>query len=104
MNNDDGSGHKKLTFMQRLGARLDISPDIINGIFIELRGRNNLTVHGCREIILYTTEKVRVKLPGSVLSVCGDGLYCTAYHSGVAQIDGIISSVSFDDAGDKSET
>ncbi len=82
-------------FFRRLYTGLDIPPDIINGIFVELRGRSNVVVHGCREILLYTPEEVRLRLRGCGLSVRGEGLYCTAYHTGTADIDGRIASVSF---------
>lgn len=82
-------------FFERLYRRLDISPDVVNGIFVELRGRSNVVVHGCREILLYTPEEVQLRLRGCCLSVRGEGLYCTAYHTGTADIDGRILTVSF---------
>lgn len=88
-------------FFQRLYSHLDIPPDLLNGIFVELRGRTNVVVHGCREILLYTTEEVRLRLRGCVVCVRGAGLYCTAYHTGTADIDGQITSVGFEDLEEK---
>ena len=82
---------------QRVCSRLDIPPDLFNGIFVEMRGRTNVVVHGCREILLYTPEEVRLRLRGCIICVRGSGLYCTAYHTGTADIDGRIISVSFGD-------
>lgn len=92
---------EKMSFWSRLYAKLDIPPDIINGIFVELRGRTNVCIHGCREILLYTPEEVKFRLKGCVLSVRGKGLYCTAYHAGSAEIDGVINSVGFDECEEK---
>ncbi len=82
-------------FLERLYSRLDIPPDVVSGIFVEMRGRTNVVVHGCREILLYTPEEVRLRLRGCVVCVRGEGLYCTAYHTGTADIGGRVDSVSF---------
>ena len=49
-------------FFQRLCSRLDIPPDLFNGIFVEMRGRTSVVVHGCREILLYTPEELDTEL------------------------------------------
>lgn len=92
---DDNTKAKRMSMIQRLGQRLDIPADVISGVHIELRGRNNLTIRGCRKILLYTETEIRVRLLGDTLQVCGSGLYCTAYHSGVIEIDGKIDSICF---------
>jgi len=95
MREKDIDNNRRMSFFQKLYSKLDIPPDVVNGIFVEIRGKSNVCVHGCREILLYTPEEVRVRMSGCVLSVKGLSLYCTAYHSGNAEIDGIIDSVSF---------
>ena len=86
---------KKMSFLQRLYFKLDIPPDLTNGNFVEMRGNSNVCVHGCKKILLYTTEEVRVRMSGCVLCVSGNNLYCTTYHSGNIEIDGVINSVSY---------
>ncbi len=93
----------RASLMERLGTKLDISPDIISGIHIEMRGRNNLIVRGCRKILLYTTGEVRLRLMGETLIIIGSRLYCTAYHNGAVEIDGMINSVSFDEEAGKAK-
>ena len=95
MRNNHAVNQKKMSFFQKLYFKLDIPPDLTNGNFVEIRGNSNVCVHGCKKILLYTTEEVRVRLTGCVLSVSGNDLYCTAYHSGNIEIDGIINSVSY---------
>lgn len=94
-NNRDGGNRRRMTLMERLGERLDIPADVLTGVYLEMRGRRNLVVKGCRKILLYTTVEVRLLLGKDRLSVCGAGLYCTAYHSGVVEIDGRIDRISF---------
>lgn len=92
---------ESMSFWQRLAAKLDISPDIVNGIMVEIRGQSNIVVHGCREILLYTPSEVRILLPGRVLCIVGNELYCIAYNAGVAEIDGVIKSLTYEEAGEK---
>ena len=88
---------KNISFLQKLYSKLDIPPDIINGIFVEIRGKSSVCIHGCRDILLYTPNEVKVKMSGCILSIKGGDLYCNAYHSGSAEIDGVINSVSFEE-------
>lgn len=91
----DDATLRRAPLMSRLAGRLDIPPDILSGIHLELRGRGSLTVRGCRKILLYTPLEVRLQLRGEVLRLRGTGLYCTAYRSGVIEIDGIIDNIGF---------
>ena len=86
---------KQNSFIRRIESKLDIPCDIINEIAIDIRGRNNITIKGCKKILLYTLHEVRIKLRGETLCIIGENLYCTAYHSQVIEIDGYIYSVSF---------
>lgn len=95
MRNGCDKNKKYCGFIERVGSKLDISGDIINGIHVDIRGRNNITIQGCKKILVYTTHEVRIKLNGEVICVRGDELYCTAYHSGVVEIDGYIIDVCF---------
>ena len=89
--------NKTLSFFQRILLKLDIPPDVGNGIFVEMRGKSNVCIHGCRDILLYTPDEVKVRMVGCALSIKGANLYFTAYHTGNAEIDGAINSVSFEE-------
>ena len=95
MKKNHSDDKKEMSFLQKLYFKLDIPPDLTNGNFVEIRGSSNVCIHGCKKILLYTTEEVRVRLTGCILCVVGTGLYCTAYHAGVIEIDGLIHSVSY---------
>ena len=97
MRKKDIDNNRKMSFFQKLYSKLDIPPDLLNGIFVEIRGKSNVCIHGCHEILLYTPDEVKVRMTGCVLSVKGNNMYCTAYHSGNAEIDGVIDSVSFEE-------
>ena len=95
MRKKHSASQEEMSFLQKLYFKLDIPPDLTNGILVEIRGTSNVCIHGCKRILLYTTEEVRVRLNGCVLCVLGNNLYCTAYHSGNIEVDGSISSVSY---------
>lgn len=86
----------KRGFLEMLAVGAELSPDALAGeVRIELRGKNQLFVGGCRRIITYSPTLIVLAVKGDELSVVGDRLICTSYHSGTVSIEGAISSVSF---------
>ncbi len=84
-------------FKERLCHTLDIQPDIFpRGTFVEIRGRNSVTVKGGGRITLYTEEEIRLVLGEGELCVRGKRLCCSAYCRGATVIDGYVSSVDFE--------
>ncbi len=83
-------------FSEWLSVHLDIPADLgSGGIRLELRGRNTLTVHGCRKILDFSTCAIRLALPGVDLLVEGDRLTCTSYLAGAVGIEGCICRLEF---------
>ncbi len=81
-----------------LSLRLDIPADMASGgIHLDLRGRNTLTVHGCRRIVDFTPSRIRLTLPGCDLVVEGERLTCTSYLAGAVGIEGCICRMAFED-------
>ncbi len=81
-----------------LSLRLDIPADVLSGgIRLDLRGRNTLTVHGCRRIMDFTPCRIRLALTGCDLVVEGDRLTCTSYLAGAVGIEGCICRMAFED-------
>ena len=67
-----------------LSRRFDIPADLLGGgLTVELRGRNNLYVSGCEQILSYSTEWRR--------------LVCTTYYNAQLGIDGEIDGIVFSD-------
>jgi sporulation protein YqfC len=92
---------KREGFKDRVYRTLDIQPDILpGGSFIEIRGRECVTVRGAGRILLYTPEEIRLERKGEVISVTGEKLICTSYHLGAVEIEGRVSSVSFVSEGE----
>ena len=81
-----------------LVKRLDIPPELISGgMRVELRGREYLTVEGCRRILTYTPTLVRLRLCRCVLAVEGERLLCHSYLSGAVTLEGYICRLGFEE-------
>ncbi len=86
------------TLTEWLAVKLDMPADTLDGgIRLDLRGRNTLTVHGCRGILHFSPEEICLDLGDCTLSVGGSRLICTAYLAGAVGIEGCICSIRFCD-------
>lgn len=94
----DGRGEPRRPLPEWLAVRLDLPPDILTGgMRIELRGRNLLTVFGCRRILTYTPTCIRLEMKNVVLAVHGQRLGCTSYLAGAVGMDGQIDQLCFEE-------
>ena len=90
----------KRGFLERLAVAAQISSDSLSGeARLELRGKNQLFVTGCRRIVTYSPTLIVLAVKGDALSVMGERLVCTSYYYGAVSIEGAISSLSFGGAG-----
>lgn len=81
-----------------LAVKLDVPADVTGGgLRVDLRGRNSLTVHGCRRILDFSACEVKLELEDAILTVCGCRLICTAYLADAVGVDGYVCSLSFTD-------
>ncbi len=86
----------KRGLLELLAVRGELSPDSLAGeTMIELRGKNQLFVGGCRRIITYSPTLIVLAVKGDALSVKGKRLICTSYYGGTVSIEGEIRSISF---------
>ena len=89
---------EKRPLSERLGTFLDVPADLLcGGCYMELRGRNNLRLQGCRSILVYTETEIVLRLRRGAVRVRGRRLVCTSYHEGSVEIDGRIDGVDFTD-------
>ena len=87
---------KKKELLARIGERLDIPREALPGGFgLTLSGQNELTVRGCRRILHYGEDCIRLSLGKTVLSVMGEGLLCTAFGGGTVTVGGHICGILF---------
>ena len=88
---------ERISAAEWLERKFDISPDIISGIRIEIRGQNRLLLQGCRKILKYSEQEMLLDLGKLRLRVCGERMWCTSFISGALGVGGCIHSVSFEE-------
>lgn len=77
---------------------LDIPADVIEGGFrVDLRGRSQLVVHGCKKILDYSPIEIRLEVWKCVVCINGKGLSCNSYLSGAVGIDGRIEAITLEE-------
>lgn len=89
----------KMGAAEWLEKKFDISPDIVSGIRVEIRGRERLILEGCRKILKYGEDEMLLDLGKTRLRVRGQRLWCTSFVSGALSVGGRITSVSFEEEG-----
>ena len=62
---------------------------------IEMAGNREIIIDGCKGVVEYTENNIRISLGESVLSLSGDNLIIKSFDSSVAVISGQICDISF---------
>ncbi len=93
--------HKGKAFFEKIKEKftedLDIPADISDGgCTIELRGRGEAYVGGCRRIEELTNEKIKLKMSDFDIIILGEELECPGFAAGRIAISGKITSVTYE--------
>lgn len=89
----------KASLRERVGALFGIPADAVglsNGFMAELRGKSSVNVRGCRRILTYSPEVMRLDTRDGIVIVMGEELTCTAYFSDLVGIEGRIGGICFE--------
>ena len=73
---------------------------IINEMFrdeprIEMTGNREIVIDGCKGVVEYTENNIRLSLGESVMSLSGDSLLIQSFDNDVVIISGQISDIDF---------
>ena len=73
---------------------------IINEMFrdeprIEMTGNREIIIDGCKGVVEYTENNIRLSLGESVMSLSGDNLLIQSFDNDVVIISGQISDIDF---------
>ena len=69
--------------------------ETFSDFYMEMRGRETLTVGGCRGIPSYCENEIRLTLCRGGLSVSGSELLCDSYTNGAVVVSGNITCIEF---------
>lgn len=96
---------QKKQLLERFTQRLDIPRESLPfGFGLSLSGQNALTVRGCRKILTYGRNCIRLSLGKTVLAVGGTELICTVFEAGNVTVEGHILALTFEEKGDGDAT
>lgn len=62
---------------------------------IEMTGNREIIIDGCKGVIEYTENNIRISLGESVMSISGDNLIIQSFDNDVVIINGQISDIDF---------
>ena len=97
MKNKNKEGASARGIRSKLKESLELEGALCKGDSLELFGREYLLIRGCKKILLYTTEEIRLSLCQYVLVIRGKELYCASYYSGAVRVDGLICSLELEE-------
>ena len=85
-----GSTHERPTFTELISTLADVPADITDGMTLEMRGRHELLLCGCKEICEYSRERIRVAQARYTVCVSGRRLTMTSFSEGRITVGGEI--------------
>ena len=92
------AAREKCPLPEWLATRLDVPSDLwTGGMRMEVRGRNSVVVHGCRRIVGYRPDEVRLQMKTCLVAVRGQRLCCISYLAGAVELEGQIDALCFED-------
>jgi sporulation protein YqfC len=87
--------HERPTISEILSNFADIPADLTSGMSLEMRGRNELLLCGCREILCYSPERIKLTQCGYCISIDGRRLTMTSYSDSRISIRGEIDRIDY---------
>ena len=93
----NGKG-EKMGFIEYLSVKVGLPSDVLSGnVRVEICGRNQMYLHGCRRIIKYSAEEMILSTSAALVRVRGKRLICSAYYGGTVCIEGYIIGFNYEE-------
>lgn len=87
---------EKRPMRDRISRKMFLPTETFSGgIYIELRGRTELCLGGCRRILKYSEDEMIFEICDGSVCVRGEKLSANSYLAGTVGVRGYIESVSF---------
>ncbi len=89
----------KRKFRQKVADILDApSPAFSDACFLEFYSNTQVSVEGCRNILEYESDRIKLQCADLCVCFCGDGLFIRSMNEHSAIVCGTIASVDFSDS------
>lgn len=74
-------------------------PDTLamNAPDIHIIGTREISIDGCKGILLYEREEIQLRLHDRVMCICGEELTLKTYYTGHVSVRGCIFSIAFEE-------
>ncbi len=93
---------KKAGFREFLALKTALPADLLAGeMRIEVRGRNILFLQGCRRILSYAPEEIKLAAEQCDICIGGERLICSSFYGGTVTVEGRICSVEYREKGER---
>lgn len=76
-------------------SRFQLSQVIVNEPKIEMSGNREIIIDGCKGVVEYSENSIKLNLGETVLTLSGNGLIINSFDSSIVVITGQISDISF---------
>lgn len=87
--------HERPTLTEILNKIADIPADLSGGMTLEMRGRNELLLCGCREILEYSSSRIRILQGCCEVCILGRRLTMSSFTDGRITVGGEIDAMDF---------
>lgn len=92
----DCAAPPKRGFIQRVGRALELPDTVVtSGPYIEVHGTGEMVVEGCKGILDYDGNVVRLSAGRFAVTVLGEQLEIIHYSDGSCTVTGIIRNIGF---------
>jgi len=86
----------KTSLMTKLATELEVPSEILPGVFrIELQETREATVDGCKGILEYKDERIKLKLSNKTVTFAGLNLEIKTFTNERVIISGYIAGIDF---------
>ena len=88
------------TLKERIGENFDVPSDLLcGGSMLEIRGRGEAYVCGCKKIISFNEDMIRLEMSDFDIIINGERLSCFTFCEGRIVIGGRVKNIEIDDRG-----
>ncbi len=88
---------ERIPLSLKLCERFDLPTDIRASLSMEITGNSEAVIWGCRSILVYTEELIRLETREKDIVIEGEGLGCPAYGGGSIVISGRFRRISYEE-------
>ncbi len=89
---------KRASLSELLSKIADVPPDVLGDApMIELRGRERLLVCGCREMVEYSSVRIKLVVNFGIITIRGRRLIASSFCERRVSIEGEICALAFGD-------